>query len=282
MSQNNIKVFKLQSGEEIIAKVISRPRGKINIDQPMQIISEIVPDPYRMITKKMMYMADWLDSCSETTIALPKAFVVAELTPEDSVLLLYNKQLSKNKDKNAPALPPSSFSDMTEEEIKKIANDAAKKIDEALRLETPEGAGIPPLVGDELDPDILSSLAKMFNSSSHPDNDSAIQFSMKIPNNILKEWIETGFIDYIQCCIQEFTGCNFMDEIIEAEEQMKKEKKTKKGKSNKEKISKGNWKEPKEEEKKNPYFGNKLEDWSPFLKDYLSKRKPKKGKDDTK
>jgi len=126
MSQNNIKVFKLQSGEEIIAKVISRPRGKINVDQPMQIISEIIPDPYRMLNKKMMYMVDWLGNCSETTIALPKAFVIAELTPEDSALLLYNKQLARNEDKNAPALPPASFSDMTEEEIKKMANDAAK------------------------------------------------------------------------------------------------------------------------------------------------------------
>ena len=45
-NETNLRVFKLRSGEEVVAKLVGRSRGKVNISRPMRVNNSIVSDPF--------------------------------------------------------------------------------------------------------------------------------------------------------------------------------------------------------------------------------------------
>ena len=44
--KSKLRVFKLRSGEEIIAKIAAKPRGKFTLERPMRINYSVAADPF--------------------------------------------------------------------------------------------------------------------------------------------------------------------------------------------------------------------------------------------
>ncbi len=256
----NIRVFKLRSGEELVAEVIGRVRGKITINRPMKIVTNISTDPISGTKRNMMYLCDWLGSSTQIKVNLPTDFIVVDLPPDPDVTLLYKKQMSMDdngKDFSDPFFP------VTDKDIKKMADDVYKNIEKMLK----ECDGHLPTKEEKLDQFPFGEFGKIPFPPNERKTPPMVQFAISIPNEIMVDWIERGFIEYLKDCISDFMNVDFIDELMEAEEKIKKSKKRKMPK--KSKIQKEEWSEPPESEKKSDQFGNNIKDWSPYLKDYL-------------
>ena len=132
--QTNLRVFKLRSGEEIVAELIGKVTGKVIVSRPMKINNSIVADPFTGVRKKIMYLNDWLGNSNEIQITLPNNFIVLDLSPDPSIISLYNKQLDLDDvASSAPpptvANPPDIFPELTEKDMKDLSDSVIKQYD---------------------------------------------------------------------------------------------------------------------------------------------------------
>lgn len=279
--KSELKVFKLRSGEEIIAKVSGKSKDKIKLFRPMRITNNIQTDPYSGTKRHVVFFSDWLGSSADIEADIPLDFIVVELPPDPDMISLYSRQTEVD-DKNtgkpslAPLAPPSLPFQMSEEKMKKMSDEVDEKFEKLLKDLAAEGmtgddqnptpTGIPPFL-----PFPPFSLPKI-------QKPEGILFSIAIPNDIMNSWIESGVIDYLKDCIDDFINTEFIEELMNDDTDSVPHKKKKK-KNKREKISKEEWSEPSEDLKKKPNYGNSHEDWSPYLKDYLPEQEPPKNQD---
>ena len=265
----NIRVFKLRSGEELVAEIVGKVRGKITINRPMKIVTSLAVDPYTGSKRNMTYLHSWLGSSSDIKANLPIDFIVMDLPPDADVIVLYEKQMNMDDAATNSSPPPPAIPDA---EMKKLSEGIYKDLEKLMkecdipfpkREKTSESAPLVPYPFGE------------FGKIPFPPNRGkmppVVQFTVAIPNEIMVDWIERGFIDYLKDCVSDFMSADFIDELMEAEEEFKKSKKRKTPKKQKpkEKTTKVEWVEPPETEKKSDQFGNDIKDWSPYLKDYI-------------
>jgi len=272
--KSELKVFKLRSGEEIIAKVAGKSKDKIKLFRPMRIMNNIQTDPFSGTKRHMVFFSDWLGSSAEIEADIPLDFIVVELPPDPDMISLYSRQTEvddRSTAQPAPILPPSVPFEMSEAEMQKMSDEVDQKLEELLKQLAEEG-----MTGGEqksgatgLPPFPPFSLPK----TQKPEG---ILFSIAIPNDILNSWIESGVIDYLKDCIDDFVSTEFMEDMMNDDTDSVPQKKKKK---KREKISKDEWKEPSEDLKKKPNYGNSHDDWSPYLKDYLPEQEPPKNED---
>lgn len=274
-----LRVFKLRSGEEIIAKIVGKSKGKIKLQRPLKILNNMVTDPYTGVKKHVVYFCDWLGCTTELVADIPTDFIVVDLPPDPDMVSLYSRQLDAQDTgtvaplPKTPTPPEDDLPPLSEEELKsfissvdKQLEDLYKQYDEEMKgkkksPKTPKPNsvgpfGVMPPMGPPLPP-------------------PGILFSIAIPNEVMNQWLENGILDYLKDCMEDFIDMD-MDDLFDDEPPKKKGKKPapKKEKSPK-------WKEPSEEDKKKPGFGNSIADWSPFAKDYLEDKKdpPKENND---
>lgn len=172
---SSYRVLKLQSGEEIIAKIKGRDKGKIILDNPMLFTTTTRSDPFGK-AKEITYLKDWLANAVEDTIRIPETFIVSWLKPSPNVTKLYD--IERN----------------------------IKQEDEIF------GGKFPPVVGPGKKPkspptfdmdsllDAIDSLGK--NMDSDPDNpktnnpkDNSFFMHMMIPPEMVRELFEQGLMD---------------------------------------------------------------------------------------
>ena len=266
--KSKLRVFKLRSGEEIIAKIAAKPRGKFTLERPMRINYSVAADPFTGVKKSVLYFTDWLGGALELKVDIPREFVLLDLTPDPDMEKLYATQSEAQDtfrasgtggieaDLDAPITPP------TDEELKKLddllESMGIPKLDQPMGTKPvfPEDANAPkPPKGKSK----LPPFPPLF-----PPRQNGILFSFSIPNDILNEWIENGIMDYMKECMEDFMDIEMMDSVM-------KPKKKKPGQPKKQKPSKSKseWKPPTEDRSKSSDYGNKIDDWSPFLKDYM-------------
>jgi len=267
--KSKLRVFKLRSGEEIISKIAAKPRGKFTLERPMRINYSVAADPFTGVKKSVLYFTDWLGGAVELQVDIPREFVLLDLTPDPDMEKLYATQSEAQDtfrasgtggieaDVDAPIKPP------TDEELKKLddllESMGIPKLDEPMGTKTPfpedANAPKPPKGKNKLPP-----FPPLF-----PPRQNGILFSFSIPNDILNEWIESGVMDYMKECMEDFMDIEMMDSMM-------KPKKKKPTTPKKQKPSKGKeeWKPPTDDQAKRPDYGNRIGDWSPYLKDYLS------------
>lgn len=276
IKKSELRVFKLRSGEEIIAKVSGKGKDKIKLLRPMRIMNNIQTDPYTGVKRHVIFFSDWLGSSAEIEADIPLDFIVVEMPPDPDMISLYNRQTETddaNLGKPATVVPPEFPLEMNEEEVKKLSDDVDKKLEELLKELASEGN-----TGPENKMPPFPFLPPMPNFPKMPPKQEGIIFSVNIPNEILASWVESGFIDYLKDSIQDFISTEFMEEMMNEEEDLVP-KKSKKKKNKREKISKEDWAEPADDLKKKPNYGNSHEDWSPYLKDYLPEQEPPKNQE---
>lgn len=283
--KSELRVFKLRSGEEIIAKVSGKTKDKIKLTRPMRIMQNFQTDPFTGTKRQIVYFSNWLGSTSELSAEIPLDFVVVELSPDPDLITLYSRQMESD-DRN-DLTPPSSPKNKSqplpiidEEEIKKLSDEVDRKLEEMLKQMAEDGAkGVNGEAEKKSDPSPLPPFPFMppiGGMGMPPRIPNSILFSVSIPQEILSRWVESGFIDYLKDSIQDFVSTDFLEEMMndEEDEVPKKPKKKKR-----EKISKDEWVEPTEDLKKKPNYGNSHDDWSPYLKDYLPEQDPPKNEE---
>ena len=265
--KDELRVFKLRSGEEIIAKVAGKTKDKIKLSRPMRVMNNIQADPYTGMKRHTIFFSDWLGSTSEITADIPLDFIVVDMSPDPDMVSLYTRQTEMQDISPAPA-PLAPPVEMTDEEMKALSNEVDKKLEDMLKQLAAEGA-----TGDS---PVQGMKAPMFPPMI-PPRPEGILFSISIPNEILMSWIESGLIDYLKDSVEDFMSTEFLEQMMndDTDEVPEKPKKAKK-KNKREKISKEEWSEPADDLKKKPNYGNSHEDWSPYLKDYLDTPEPPK------
>ena len=96
---SSYRVLKLQSGEELIAKIKGRHKTKIILDTPMIFQTTSRSDMFGQ-TKEITFLKDWLSNTSEDTIAIPENFIISWLKPSYNVTKLYDiERKLKTEDK---------------------------------------------------------------------------------------------------------------------------------------------------------------------------------------
>jgi len=268
--KSELRVFKLRSGEEIIAKVAGKTKDRIKLLRPMRVMNNIQTDPYTGVKRHTIFFSDWLGSSAEIAASIPVDFVVAELSPDPDMISLYDRQTEiedRNAGQPAPIAPPQLPLQMSEDEMQKLSDDVDKKLEEMLK----ELAKDEPVKGD-------GKLPLPFMPGGLPPvppRPEGIIFSVAIPGDIMSSWIESGLLDYLKDSLEDFMSTEFLEEMMNDEKDSVPQK-PKKKKNKREKISKDEWKEPADDLKKKPNYGNSHEDWSPYLKDYLPEQEPPK------
>ena len=86
---SSYRILKLQSGEEIIAKIKGKERGRIILDNPMIFKTTTKNDMFGQ-TNEITFLKDWLANTSSTTIDIPENFIVSWLKPSSNVTRLYD------------------------------------------------------------------------------------------------------------------------------------------------------------------------------------------------
>jgi hypothetical protein len=266
--KSKLRVFKLRSGEEIIAKVAARPRGKFTLERPMKMNYSVVSDPFTGMKKSVLYFTDWLSGAVELKIDIPREFVLLELTPDPDMEKLYFTQSDAQdqfKSSPIPKIEPDIDPSLqpTDEELKKLdallESMGIPKLNEPsdTKPSFPEDANAPKPPKPSTPPFPFSSL--------FPPQQKGILFSFSVPNDMINEWIENGIMDYLKDCMEDFMDIEMMDSMFKP-----KKKKPSVSKKQKPSKGKGEWKPPTEDQAKDPHYGNRVGDWSPFLKDYFN------------
>ena len=270
--KSELRVFKLRSGEEIIAKVSGKSKDKIKLLRPMRIMNNIQTDPYTGVKRHVIFFSDWLGSSAEIEADIPLDFIVVELPPDADMISLYTRQTEHddtNAEKPAALAPPGLPLEMSEEEMQRLTDDVDKKLEEMIKQlaqENVKGSNTPPL-------------PMMPNFPPVPPRAEGILFSISIPNEILSSWVESGLMDYLKDSLEDFMSTEFLEQMMDDDRDSVPQK-PKKKKNKREKISKDEWKEPSDDLKKKPNYGNSHDDWSPYLKDYLDQPEPPKNEEE--
>ncbi len=191
---NSYRVLKLQSGEEIIAKVKGKEKGRIILDCPMIFKTTTKSDMFGQ-TNEVTFLKDWLSNTTSNSIGIPENFIISWLKPTMNVTRLYDieRNIKQSDHENKKEImkpypkPPSqknSSSNINFDEL-------LKNIDE-LKKDTDEN---PPL------------------------DDKTFFMHMMIPPDMVKDLFENGLLeDIVESHIDDIDDIDFFNEEINEDE----------------------------------------------------------------
>ena len=119
---NNIRILRLNTGEQIITHIRNSNEEKLFLDRPMKIVTLIMRDPDEPASpmgREFVYLNNWVEFSLANHIAIPKSLVFAILPPNSETLKAYkthkkmediNKHVSEEPDLDEEENP--SFHDM--------------------------------------------------------------------------------------------------------------------------------------------------------------------------
>ena len=81
---SSYRVLKLQSGEEIIAKIKGKKGEKIILENPMVFTTQLRSTPFGQ-TQEITFLKDWLINIEKDTVKIPENFIVTWNSPSTDV-----------------------------------------------------------------------------------------------------------------------------------------------------------------------------------------------------
>ena len=87
------KLYKLRSGEEIIAKIVSKTSKKVILFRPMQVKIQSLIDREGGMMRDIVLLRRWLDNTFEINCELPLDYVAVELKPTPDIYLNLKKKM---------------------------------------------------------------------------------------------------------------------------------------------------------------------------------------------
>lgn len=132
------KIFKLNSGEEIIGSVKKKAKGKIVIEDPMTFTTMNTFDMFGM-EREITYLKPWTLYSKQKIASIKQSQIACTLEPTDQVIKMYQSQQLKNTQSKVVNLDPSNSNDKDEpssEDLEKIMNDMfGGKLDSMMKFE---------------------------------------------------------------------------------------------------------------------------------------------------
>jgi hypothetical protein len=220
---SSYRVLKLQSGEEIIAKIKGRDRGRIILDNPMVFETSTRNDAFGN-AKEITFLKDWLINAVENTIRIPENFIISWLKPSPGVTRLYDLERNIKQD------------DTGHDQFPSVAGPGRKPKPQS---------GRPPFDMDSL-LDAINSLGNNVDIDSddpkiNKPKDNSFFMHMMIPPEMVRELFEQGMLDMDDI----FDDDDDDDDDPAAHKEINEHKYT--GDQNKE----------------DPNYGNRWTDWNP-------------------
>lgn len=126
--QENYRVLKLRSGEELIAEVSEWMDGKIKLMKPMVFKSVVVSDQLGM-PKEGIILKNWLAFGTQTETIIPEDFIATVLEPSEDVLSYYISE----KDKTNTGYQKSQLNDETKDSQPKTTEDYENMISDMFK-----------------------------------------------------------------------------------------------------------------------------------------------------
>ena len=173
---SSYRVLKLQSGEEIIAKIKGKKGEKIILENPMVFTTQLRSTPFGQ-TQEITFLKDWLINTEKDTVKIPENFIVTWNSPSTDVAKLYD---AERKNKSSRDYKKSSTNPNENNALDKILEDLKKledQIDETEKNVQPPFPTEPPF---PLPPG---------------QSKNSIFMSMMLPPDFIKNLIEEGYLD---------------------------------------------------------------------------------------
>ena len=174
--RSSYRVLKLQSGEEIIAKIKGKKGEKIILENPMVFTTQLRSTPFGQ-TQEITFLKDWLINIEKDTVKIPENFIVTWNSPSTDVAKLYD---AERKNKSSRDYKKSSTNPNENNALDKILKDLKKledQIDETEKNVQPPFPTEPPF---PLPPG---------------QSKNSIFMSMMLPPDFIKNLIEEGYLD---------------------------------------------------------------------------------------
>jgi hypothetical protein len=164
---SSYRILKLQSGEEIIAKIKGKERGRIVLDNPMIFKTATKNDMFGQTTE-VTFLKDWLSNTTSDIIDIPENFIVSWLKPSNNVTRLYDIERNiKREEKHRGPIP--------------------KPLQNPLKEDRPSNS------------DFQKLLNEMFsdNNTKNPEDmlDQPFFMHMMIPPDLVKDLFDQGLLD---------------------------------------------------------------------------------------
>lgn len=91
------RILKLKTGDEIIAKITKRDKGKVSVETPMIFRTIIMSDPYTGAQKEVTILKDWILYSSDDFIKIPEEEIISYASPLEEAISLYEKEKLRKK-----------------------------------------------------------------------------------------------------------------------------------------------------------------------------------------
>jgi len=174
---SSYRVLKLQSGEEIIAKIKGKKGEKIILENPMVFTTQLRSTPFGQ-TQEITFLKDWLVNIEKDTVKIPENFIVTWNSPSADVAKLYE---AERKNKSSRDYKKSSTNPNENNPLNNILEDL-KKLEDQIN-ENAKGMSQPT---PPMDPPFPLPPGQSKNS---------IFMSMMLPPDFIKNMIEEGYLD---------------------------------------------------------------------------------------
>ena len=173
---SSYRVLKLQSGEEIIAKIKGKKGEKIILENPMVFATQL-RSTHLGQTEEITFLKDWLINIKKDTVKIPENFIVTWNSPSDDVAKLYDAEM---KNKSSRDFKKSPKDPNKNSPLEKILEDLQKLEDQI--DETEKNTKLP----QPMEPPFPLPPGQSKNS---------IFMSMMLPPDFIKNLIEEGYLD---------------------------------------------------------------------------------------
>tara|TARA_Y100000385_G_scaffold281467_1_gene334328 strand:- start:6732 stop:7469 length:738 start_codon:yes stop_codon:yes gene_type:complete len=217
--ETTYRVIKLNSGEEIIAKIKGEVEGSMLIERPMIFKSSAAFDGFGN-QKEVTYLRNWLSFSNQIETEISKVNILTILEPDSDVITLYNKEKEREDTKpNGTTLGPMKPNPMNKKNLEDFMDELEDLVDPNVNHNIdPDMEPEEYLKKMGFDPDQLSNIMDQFFGSDEEgiNEKELVNLNISFDAKILKTLVDNDIIppEYLLRLIDKFeNGKSITDEF---------------------------------------------------------------------
>jgi len=217
--ETTYRVIKLNSGEEIIAKIKGEVDDSMLIERPMIFKSSAAFDGFGN-QKEVTYLRNWLSFSNQIETKISKVNILTILEPDSDVITLYNKEKEREDTKpNETTLGPMKPNPMNKKNLEDFMDELEDLVDPNVNHNIdPDMEPEEYLKKMGFDPDQLSNIMDQFFGSDEEgiNEKELVNLNISFDAKILKTLVDNDIIppEYLLRLIDKFeNGKSITDEF---------------------------------------------------------------------
>jgi hypothetical protein len=192
------RIIKLNSGEEIIAKIKGKIKDTVLIERPMIFKSSSTFDPFGN-QKEITYLRNWLSFSNQIETQISTENILTVLEPDSHVINLYDKEKEREDTQESKTTLGPMFGRPGETRGKKNLEDFMEENEEMNPDELMRQLGF--------DPDQISDIVdSFFNGENTIEEKELVNLNISFDAKILKTLVDNDIIppEYLLRLISKF------------------------------------------------------------------------------